>query len=118
LAERFGCRLREITDGTSKTLLVGEVTGNVAEKRVNFPWATLNLSDTRTINGEMTLPGGENPNDLTNIRGKGFSSWHAGGCHFAFADGSVHFISDEVADQVLKAVTTRAGGEVTDNDLP
>jgi prepilin-type N-terminal cleavage/methylation domain-containing protein/prepilin-type processing-associated H-X9-DG protein len=112
MAERFGCRIKQITDGTSKTLIVGEVTGDLAEERMNFPWATLNLSDTRAINSELTLPGGENPANLDDIRGRGFSSWHAGGCHFAYADGSVHFVSDEIAHQVLQSLTTRAGGEV------
>jgi prepilin-type N-terminal cleavage/methylation domain-containing protein/prepilin-type processing-associated H-X9-DG protein len=118
LAERFGCRIREVTDGTSKTFLVGEVTGNLAEKRSNFPWASLTLSDTRSINGAMTLPGGEDPALYGSFRGKGFSSWHAGGCHFAYADGSVHFVADDIAHQVIKALTTRAGGEVIDNALP
>ena len=116
LAERTGCRIKHITDGTSKTLLVGEVTGNLAERRMNFPWTTLDLSDTRAINGTMTLPGGEDPADLDDFRGRGFSSWHPGGCHFAYADGSVHFVSDEIAHQVLEALTTRAGGETLGNE--
>ena len=116
LAERWGCQIAKITDGTSKTLIVGEVTGNLAEKRMNFPWATLNLSDLRAINGTMTLPGGENPVLLDDFRGRGFSSWHPGGCYFAFADGSVHFVSDEIAHQVLEALTTRAGGETLGNE--
>jgi type II secretory pathway pseudopilin PulG len=42
-----------------------------------------------------------------------FGSNHAGGALFAFADGSVHFLSDSMARQTLQAFCTRAGGEVT-----
>ena len=82
---------------------------------MNFPWATLNLSDTRAINGTTTLPGGQNPDLMLEYRGLGFSSWHPGGCHFASADGSVHFISDEIAQSLLESLATRARGEMLGN---
>ena len=39
-----------------------------------------------------------------------FWSLHTGGANFAFADGSVRFLS-YAADSVLPALSTRAGGE-------
>lgn len=42
-----------------------------------------------------------------------FWSLHSGGAHFAFADGSVRFLSYS-ADSVLPALATRAGGEVVE----
>jgi hypothetical protein len=41
-----------------------------------------------------------------------FSSPHPGGCHFSLGDGSGRFVSENVNPQVLRALTTRAGGEV------
>jgi prepilin-type N-terminal cleavage/methylation domain-containing protein/prepilin-type processing-associated H-X9-DG protein len=38
-------------------------------------------------------------------------SWHPGGANFAFADGSVHFLTYS-ADSVFEALGTRSGGEV------
>jgi len=46
----------------------------------------------------------------------GPSSEHAGGAQHQFGDGSVRFVTDEVALPVYVAWTTRAGGE-TDDDL-
>src|SRR5262245_2531502 len=40
-----------------------------------------------------------------------FWSYHHGGGHFLFADGSVHFLAYS-ADAILPQLATRAGGEV------
>jgi prepilin-type processing-associated H-X9-DG protein len=40
-----------------------------------------------------------------------YFSPHTGLVQFAFADGSVHALSSEVAIPVLQALATRAGGE-------
>jgi prepilin-type processing-associated H-X9-DG protein len=44
------------------------------------------------------------------------SSYHPGGCNFAFADGSVKFLKDTISTQVYWALGTRAGGEVISSD--
>ena len=41
-----------------------------------------------------------------------FRSFHPGGLHFAFADGSAHFVSDAIALNTYRALATIQGGEV------
>jgi prepilin-type N-terminal cleavage/methylation domain-containing protein/prepilin-type processing-associated H-X9-DG protein len=41
-----------------------------------------------------------------------FWSNHAGGAYFCFADGSVHFLRYDIAPTTLKALATRAGGDI------
>jgi prepilin-type processing-associated H-X9-DG protein len=121
--ERDGCRMKQITDGTSKTLLVGEVTGDIPTNYSSFVWASFNLADTLDgINGPFSLPGGvyasTGPGGILGFRKSGFSSWHPGGCHFVLADGSVRFIADSISAHLLSAYTTRAGGEASNDELP
>ena len=41
-----------------------------------------------------------------------FGSLHTGGAQFALADGSVRFISEDIYSFTLRALSTRALGEV------
>jgi prepilin-type processing-associated H-X9-DG protein len=46
----------------------------------------------------------------------GLYSFHPGGAHIAFADGSVQFLKDTVDKSTVFALVTRNGGEVWDAD--
>ncbi len=113
---QFSCRLKDVTDGTSNTLMVGEVTGDLVENYAGFIWASGAIADTADgINGPFTLPGGSfratSGGVIWGVRLAGFSSWHRGGCHFTIADGSVQFLSENISAHVFAALSTRAGGE-------
>lgn len=120
-------RFRDITDGTSTTLLVGETAYNLPDYKFT--------SSNSSCNGQSRYgytywanpyPGSTvcftnaefNPHDIaddsvfdSNWR-KSFRSDHVGGVQFVFVDGSVHFISENIDASLLDALATRNGGEV------
>ena len=120
MGERRGARIADVTDGTSNTLMVAEFTGPGPGSHEGFSWDVGALIDTHDgINGPFSVIGGQyppvNPDGTGGPRVASAASYHPGGCHFLFADGSVQFLSQNIGSggplTVLYALTTRAGGE-------
>jgi hypothetical protein len=88
-------RINDIPDGTSTTLLIGEVNAGFQ------PWGhPVNFRDpARGINRSPYGFGGPR---------------NTGGAMFVMADGSVRFISEKVTPTVLEALATPDGGEEVD----
>jgi prepilin-type N-terminal cleavage/methylation domain-containing protein/prepilin-type processing-associated H-X9-DG protein len=109
-----GIRRKDIVDGTSKTLAIGE------RSALNYGavWAGVGSANNhgnqwiaRTI-GRLNYPLNMDVvalGDLTNA-GKIFSSRHRGGSHFVFLDGSVAFLSESIPTTELSYLTNRADG--------
>jgi prepilin-type N-terminal cleavage/methylation domain-containing protein/prepilin-type processing-associated H-X9-DG protein len=98
-----------IIDGTSNTFLFGESTF-VAGTRWGADWA-----GTPATGGTTAVPPNfrfADPTDWTSTYG--FRSNHTGGLNFAYADGSVHFLTDRIPLGVYRALGTIDGGEVVD----
>jgi prepilin-type processing-associated H-X9-DG protein/prepilin-type N-terminal cleavage/methylation domain-containing protein len=89
-------------EGTGKWAVSGGPAGAVGTVNVL-------LSTQAPINYHVPLGG--DPSTL-NDRACAFGSGHPGGANFAFADGSVRFVSDSISWTMLQALSTRAGGEV------
>lgn len=123
--------LRRFTDGTSHTLLVGENNYRFED----FKWTScasrvgqVRWGDHQWAEGYWALAWGHidwqyfdkyqiasyNHTQLFQNRSRRvFGSDHSGGAQFVLVDGSVHFLSDLVDYHTLRALVTRAGGEVS-----
>jgi prepilin-type N-terminal cleavage/methylation domain-containing protein/prepilin-type processing-associated H-X9-DG protein len=108
--EKRTVRMADITDGTSNTFLLGEALASRCEEN---NWAhAFDVLATCAIDPNATRADGTyyDPDNWPNTMG--FSSLHPGGVQFAFADGSVHFIGNDIPRLIYRALSTRAGGEV------
>jgi prepilin-type processing-associated H-X9-DG protein len=87
-------KIREITDGTSNTILV------------------VDASDPSAV--IWTKPDDwEVPPDF---KTRGLFGHHPAGTNFAFADGSVRLLKETIAPELMQALVTRNGGEVVSSD--
>jgi len=106
-------KIRDVFDGTSQTLFVGEITGGEPGAGIQYGegwhWTHGTLHCTAFgINGPGTIPG---DGVLVKTGQDGFSSYHPGGAHFLRVDGGVRFFSENIEADVLAALTTIRGGE-------
>lgn len=90
-------KMADITDGTSNTFMLGERNYRCAQGawvgNRNVPGSGPQGCD-YTL-GRISVPL-NSPNNNTNHCTEGFASQHPGGALFAYADGSVHFISETI----------------------
>ena len=106
-------KVRDISDGLSKTIFVGEVIAADTLESSNIWSRAVRAADSlrTTYNPLNSLPG----TGLALIQQFGqngaFGSEHPGGAQFGFGDGHVEFISDNIDLGVYKNLSTRAGGE-------
>jgi prepilin-type N-terminal cleavage/methylation domain-containing protein/prepilin-type processing-associated H-X9-DG protein len=122
-------KFRDILDGTSTTLMVGERSFRLGEAT----W-TGAVTDAVTIpdgsDGVGTGPpeassglvlghtgDGNGPGDNRSHVNQFYSLHSGGGSQFLFCDGHVVFLNRSIDYQVYQALTTRAGGEPTDSDF-
>ena len=141
-AVRPRCTLAKITDGTSKTILLGECTGreDVWRDGTRYPanadqaagancaraqggaWAT---NDNPYGFGEKATgwctsgpTSGAIPKSMMRVNGSNEWGWllhgmHPGGAHVAMTDVAVQFVSESTDVRILGELATRAGGETT-----
>jgi prepilin-type N-terminal cleavage/methylation domain-containing protein/prepilin-type processing-associated H-X9-DG protein len=118
--------IRDITDGTSLTLAVGErsqrwcpatwvgaVTGASLFPAKNSPAVPLVEDHSGMVLGH-TFEGGPN---APGIECNNFSSMHSQGANFLYADGHVQFVSQFMDLPTYRALSTRAGGETISGDF-
>jgi prepilin-type N-terminal cleavage/methylation domain-containing protein/prepilin-type processing-associated H-X9-DG protein len=110
-------KIREITDGLSKTFFVGELRDrdqaeDTSEKAYLFnPWT---LAGRWTYSWRATgVPLNTRYNELTDTSttpalNGAFGSHHPGGAHFSFGDGHVSFLSDTIDFAVYQGLSSRA----------
>lgn len=131
----FGCskiRIRDIIDGTSNTVMIGEsrTDPNFVKDGQGMDFWQFGSPQT---GGWVCVPGNLGGTEYSEGLGStywklnakitdpaihgvimemSFGSYHVGGAHFAMADGAVRFVSENIDQNLLRALGSIAGGEV------
>ena len=99
-------RAKEVTDGLSNTMMLGEVVlSDTWESSNTWSYTRAPADSLRsTLNPLNTWPGtGEKDADQRN---GAFGSFHPQGANFTFADGHVQFIDDDIELSTYRALST------------
>jgi prepilin-type N-terminal cleavage/methylation domain-containing protein len=107
-------RIRDIRDGTSQTLVLGEIRDNhtYPSRSLHVGYNSCNLR--WTGNPMHSYPSTARTGAY--LIGRDFGSFHEGGAFFALADGAVRFLSENIDQTVYAALGTRAGNELVDDE--
>jgi hypothetical protein len=146
-AKPSGGKIADMIDGTSNTMIVGEVAGRNILYRAGYKAVAIaSPVDEATyqslvsggawvdpFNGNWELTGrpydggngtqwnGPCAINCSNAKthphralqdAAGLFSWHVGGAQVVLGDGSVRFLSQNMSNQALASLISRAGGEV------
>ena len=116
----WSANFRDITDGTTNTIAMGEIRPNCSDHTVNgwfhfnAPW----VATTGPINYPQECYGDPPPktvNACTKLNNwgtsQGFKSVHVGGAQFALCDGSVRFISENIDYVTYQRLGDRRDGQ-------
>jgi prepilin-type N-terminal cleavage/methylation domain-containing protein/prepilin-type processing-associated H-X9-DG protein len=144
--ENFAARISDVTDGTSTTVIVGEVTESLGcnANDLDSPIFPVWGGGAGAVPSDVTLTGPNGNNNGIQLCGNlpglanvfrfmdgnyplnspnsvaasdnSFGSQHTGGGNFLFVDGGVRFLADGVDSVVYQAIGTRAGGETVARD--
>jgi prepilin-type processing-associated H-X9-DG protein len=124
-------KIPEISDGTSNTILVGELAGRPdvynARRQMVAPgvnpgagwgdafngehWPNGSTADGNIVSGNV--PAGPCLINCSNLQSRGAAySFHTGGVNFVLGDGSVRFFSESTSNRVIVFMITSQRGEV------
>ena len=123
---RTPTKIRDVLDGTSNTIAVGEgytrfarlIDGPTHPNVIDFPvWIGTNSQHQNVVaeTGLNHIPnGGKNlPAGTWSTYDDCFASEHVGGVQFLFADGSVRFVTDNINMTLYSNLGDKADGNVT-----
>ncbi|NLE37611.1 MAG: DUF1559 domain-containing protein [Pirellulaceae bacterium] len=116
-----GLAIRDVTDGTSKTIAFGEIAVDNYKAYRTFTYGTqwsgsasgLIFRSTKNHCWPINILRQSESAVYTGFNNHGpYGSQHPGGTNMSMCDGSVHFLSEVIDQAIYLALASRDGGEV------
>jgi prepilin-type N-terminal cleavage/methylation domain-containing protein/prepilin-type processing-associated H-X9-DG protein len=119
----IGTSLKEVSDGLSNTIMIGEqISGHCRYTCVhcpNFPISATNIPINTMLRHKEGEINSNVPVELSSddpeiggyAQACGYKSRHPGGAHMLLADGSVHFVREDIDFDLYNALGARASGD-------
>lgn len=107
-----GTKLATITDGTSNTLMIGEMSWDNEITGTRYrSWLRGPSNPDAWVAGAKNIANSINTPSIATFNDIAMGSSHTGGANFALADGSVRFIRDSIPIVTYRSLASRDGGE-------
>jgi prepilin-type N-terminal cleavage/methylation domain-containing protein len=107
-----GSRIADITDGTSNTLMVGEISWVNTVTGTRYRSWVRGCDTAPVCAGSRNVVNAINSPSIATFNDIAFGSMHPGGANFVMADVSVRFIQEGIDLGTYRALASRNGGEV------
>src|SRR5581483_7460647 len=108
-----GYKVANITDGTSNTFMVGEMSWEDYTTGTRYrSWVRgCQTGGTAVCAGAKNVTNRINTHSIALFNDMAFGSMHLGGCHFLLADGSARFVSENINMALYLSLASRDGSE-------
>lgn len=118
-------RFRDVSDGLSNTLMLGEATHAASALNGWYHWNGVQATCVGPINRPAVCPAGISQPRVQGWitcrldwpNNQGFHSQHTGGATFSMGDGSIRFVSETIDLALYRNLSTCGGGEVVAGDF-
>ena len=105
-------KLVQITDGTSNTLMVGESSWTSSDNYRIWVRGSFDATELTAMRNVANTMSSTAYNGASNFDDVSFGSQHPGkGAHFAFADGTVRYLTPQISFGVYLSLASRDGNE-------
>jgi prepilin-type N-terminal cleavage/methylation domain-containing protein len=122
ITTKFFARFRDILDGPSNVLMVGERSRTIPTRPATIDWRSWvrgqngGSGTTKNLHYAINAPAWYNWNgtmsvSLNNFNDTPMASNHPGGTHFLLGDGSVRFLSENIDYGTYLVLSSRSSGE-------
>ncbi len=123
---------KSITDGTSHTAMIGEIswlvgpqriwaigvaTGQATDNPVSYNYTSKNILSALNFAYRAPTELHQNPCTPCDNNDLSFGSMHPGGTHFVLCDGSVQFVSESVPIEILRGLASRKSDDSVQDAL-